>query len=197
MGVGGGLRAGGDGPMRCLTLHGVWAHAIRLAAQDPRWKTVENRNEQVAKAVVNSVGDGWLAIRAGANVGARPGMPATVEAMRALGQAAQDATGQQVTLSRVTSGGRTTGVELRCDGTLRASAIWTSAIVAVCRVSPDLVPPDAEGVPWHVPGQWGIRLMDIHALDPVIPNKSLAGLGARKVPPRLAAEVLLRAGVTS
>lgn len=58
-------------PLRALTLWPEWAWAIH--ALDKR---VENRSWRIPR--------GWVAIHAGAHLGGRPGVPALLEAMRAL-----------------------------------------------------------------------------------------------------------------
>ena len=65
--------------LKTLTLHGIWPWAICHLD-----KRVENRGERFARSIVKQVGDGWLAIHAGQNLGDRRGKPGDSEAINAM-----------------------------------------------------------------------------------------------------------------
>lgn len=167
--------------MLALTLWPEWAEAI--ARLDKR---VENRSLGFCCQIHQRVGTGWLAIHAGKNIGGRPGFPATVAGMRALGEMVQITTGRPVILSRVSSGGRPYAVELSLDGALNSESIVTSAVVAVARVG-DLLPPGMDWS-WKVRESGAVQLTEVVVLAQPVPCRGAQSLWA--LPPDVEAAVL-------
>lgn len=149
--------------MRALTLWPEWAWAICNLG-----KRVENRSERFARMIAGQVGDGWLAIHAGKNIGGGPGWSATyegiddvitmaIEEMWDVSTDQRDDEGNDICpdlYAEFSRGEHTV--------TVRASEITTSAIVAVCRVR-GVLPPGL-AYPWKVPTSGALKLDDVRVL---------------------------------
>lgn len=162
-----------------LTLYGAWALGITVLG-----KRVENRPERFARMVAGQVGDGWLAIHAGKNVGNRKGRPAEVEAAMAVLRMAV-AAGWDVDASP----GQ---LNLFPDGDLsaepvvyRSELVTTSAVVAVCRVR-GVLPPGLVH-PWKVTSSAALKLDDVRVLPEPVPCGGHQGLW--RLPPDIFAAV--------
>lgn len=159
-----------------LTLHGIWPWAIVHLG-----KRVENRSERFARMIAGQIGDGWLAIHAGKNIGNRPGRPGTCEAFEAVSETAElTADWHSEWGKSCTRGGVThdepgaifqRGDERR---TVLASEIITSAVVAVCRVR-GVLPPGVV-YPWKVPDSAALKLDEVRVLPEPVPCGGSQGL---------------------
>lgn len=144
--------------LRAITLWPEWAWAICHLGKD-----VENRPARVARVVLSTVGDGWLAIHAGKHIGGRPGAVALHDGVHSLRYMAARA-----------------GVEIPST---RVRDVPTSAIVAVARVKRG-----NPGSGWAVPGEGHIGLYDVRTLPSPVPCSGKQGLWT--VPADLSERVL-------
>lgn len=136
---------------RALTLWPEWAWAIH--ALDKR---VENRHWRISR--------GWVAIHAGAHLGGRPGLPAVLEAMRALGLMSLRAGWRLDATTHFVREGREVEVPL-------VSTWPTSAIVGLAHFNGEL----ARGG-WAVPGALANHLDEYLPLDTPLPCRGAQGV---------------------
>lgn len=167
--------------MRALTLWPEWAWAICKLG-----KRVENRSERFARMIAGQVGDGWLAIHAGKNIGGRPGRAATKEGLSdlafmaeqecwfvELGECYLDQTGVvDHPVAQFTMPGSLVGEHDLCSDELER--VGASAIVAVCRVR-GVLPPGLVH-PWKVATSAALKLDDVRVLAKPIPCGGRQGL---------------------
>lgn len=169
-----------------LTLYGAWALGITVLG-----KRVENRPERFARMVAGQVGDGWLAIHAGKNVGARKGWPGTYEELDALADMALTQ-GWDMWSDRRDDDGNDISPDVSFTfargeylATIYASEITTSAVVAVCRVR-GVLPPGLVH-PWKVTSSAALKLDDVRVLPEPVPCGGHQGLW--RLPPDIFAAV--------
>lgn len=157
-------------PILALTVHPEWAWAKTHLD-----KRVENRSPAFAAQIARRVGDGWLAIHAGAHIGGRPGVASMRSGMSLMSIMAGGADWMRT--ARDFDAGCYTLESLECHdrfAQLTPDAVTTSAIVALAKLGEVLPPGVARR--WKVTDSAAIVLADVVVLDEPIRCKGRQGL---------------------